>query len=275
MNYADSKFNTISLPNARVKIYPDGTQELLVCSKGIFNPEGIESSSRKAATVPECNEDTHTEQSALNERSIRRAQKAIKDYILCNDFTHFVTITINPQQLDRADWGAIIKPLNKWLDNRVQRKGLKYVLVPELHSDGKSIHLHGVVNGDALRLVDSGTVKVDGLKKPIKMSTYKRNHNGKPFHTVYNVSDWKYGFTTAIPLYGSRAAVAAYVGKYLEKDLQKIGGRIYLHSSNLEKPKVEYYHAAFDDIEVNAFNFNNVNIWWKYQLIEPKSDTTV
>lgn len=264
--------------NARVKMYPDGTQELLVCDRNIFNPEHLESSDKgsslKAAPVPEFNEDTPTECGDLNERSIRRAKKAIKDYILCNDFTHFVTVTIDPKQLDRADWGEIIKPLNKWLDNRVQRRGLQYLLVPELHSDGKSIHFHGVVNGAAMRLVDSGTVKVEGVKKPVKMSTYKRRYNGKPYHTVYNVEDWKHGYTTAIELYGQRAAVAAYVGKYLEKDLQKIGGRIYLHSSNLAKPQLEYFHADFAEMECAAFNFNDVNIWWKYQLIEPKNDNT-
>lgn len=279
MTYADSKANTISKPNARVKIYPDGTQELLVCDRGIFNPEHLERSSKgsslAAAPEPEFDEGETVEQSELNERSVRRAKKAIRDYILCNDFTHFVTVTIDPKQLDRADWGEVIKPLNKWLDNRVQRRALKYLLVPELHSDGESIHFHGLVNGAAMRLVDSGTVKVEGVKKPVKMSTYKRHYNGRQYHTVYNVEDWQHGFTTAIELYGNKAAVAAYVGKYLEKDLTKIGGRIYLHSSNLAKPQVEYFHADFAEIEGAAFNFNDVNIWWKYQLIEPKSNENV
>ena len=280
MTFSENKYNTVSKYNCRVKTYPDGTQAVLVCSRAIFNPERLEDADSEAVSLTALCDDKPKEQSAVQERSLRRAKQMLKDYILCNDFTHFVTFTIDGSCCDRSDYGAIIKPLNKWLDNRVQRKGLKYLFVPEYHSDGKSIHFHGLVNGEAVTLADSGTVSVQGLKKPVKVATYKRKYADRECHTVYNVTDWKYGFSTAIALYGDRNAVAAYVGKYLEKDLQKIGGRLYLHSNNLALPDVAYMHADFSEFEGEPFNFNDVNIWWKYakiaqNMVENEKNCTV
>ena len=104
------------------------------------------------------------------------------------------------------------------------------------------------------------------------MATYNRHYKGLECHTVYNVTDWKYGFTTALPLYGDRGAVATYVAKYLEKDLCKIGGRLYLHSQNLAEPKVDYMSVDFDTFEGDVFNFNDLPLFWKYLKLEPKNN---
>lgn len=266
-----NNYDTIPLPNCRVKTYPDGSQEILICSRGIFNPEKIECDSDDLSfndTFCPLNDDECCAAipCSLSERSIRRARQKIKDYILCNSFSHFITFTLDGALIDRTDYTKIIKPLSKWLDNRVQRKGLKYLLIAEYHKDKQSIHFHGLTN-DTLKFVDSGTVSVKGVKKPVLLSTYKKLYAGRECHTVYNISDWKYGFSTAIKLYGDRGAVANYVGKYMQKDVQKIGGRLYLHSSNLLLPYVQYCCEPFDLFDGQAFNFNDVNTWWKYKKI--------
>lgn len=159
------------------------------------------------------------------ERAKRRARVAVRDLGLCNDFRFFVTLTLDASRIDRYDPREILRHLNRWLDNNVRRKGLKYVLVPEHHKDG-AIHFHGFFN-DALEAVDSG-------------------HKDRHGHTVYNLPGWGWGFSTAIELYGERAAAVAYTCKYIAKAQEKIGGRWYYSGGDLRRPEVEWCDVDFD-----------------------------
>ena len=185
------------------------------------------------------------------QRSARRAKARCRDYIMSEyDFQYFVTMTTNGDDFDRHDIPEACRRLSVWLNNQVQRKGLKYLLVPELHKDG-AVHWHGFIN-DALRTVHSGTYVPPQGGKPIKESTVRKKglriEDCKP---VYNLPEWPYGFTTAIPLYGEKAAIAAYICKYITKQFDDgaglIGGRYYLHSNNLRKPVEIYGNAGYDD----------------------------
>lgn len=201
-----------------------------------------------------------------SDRRSRRAMSKLKDYVLCNPFEYFVTLTLSPDKIDRTDYSAVIHKLNKWLDNAVQRRQLQYVLVPEYHKDRRAIHFHGLIN-NRLPLVDSGTVSVQGVKKPVKQSTYTRHYKGKECHTVYNIPSWCVGFSTAIELYGSRMRVARYIGKYLEKDFTKVGGRYYLHSNNLELPQVDYVDMDYDTYPRKSFSIPGAPNNWKSEFI--------
>ncbi len=245
-----------ALYNRRLKTYPDGSKQLLVCDRPVFNPDRVELAGY------ECKPEREKKGEGGGQRRRRRARSKLKDYIRCNDFSYFITITLDGEKGSRTDYGQIIKRLNKWLDNRRQRRGLAYLLVPEYHRDGRRIHFHGLIN-DRLPVVDSGTVSVEGLKKPVKVSTYKRKYNGRRCHTVYNLPTWRLGFSTAIPLYGQRERVARYVAKYLEKDFTKVGGRYYLHSNNLRLPVVEYLVIDFSAFPGDVFGFPGVPHSWK------------
>lgn len=181
------------------------------------------------------------------ERSQRRARSKINDYILCNDFDLFCTLTLDGCKIDRNNYDVIIKKLNNYLDNRVRRNGLKYVGVPELHKKG-GLHFHFLCNSESMKLIDSGTVSCKGRKKPIKVSTadkYKIPIADR--QTVYNIADWSLGFTTAIKCYGDKNAVANYVGKYISKNNSKVGGRWYYSGGNLNKPVYKYSVQSFND----------------------------
>lgn len=184
-----------------------------------------------------------------SEVSRRRAKRKIFDYVICNPFDCFVTLTLDAKMIDRNDYKSVIEKLRVYLDNRVRRKGLIYVGVPEVHKNG-GLHFHFAMNSSALKLVDSGTVSIKGVKAPIRVSTaLKRGIPQSEWHTVYNVSDWKFGFSTAIKTYGERGAVAHYLSKELNKTVQKavssngalekIGGRWYLSGGKLLTPFVE------------------------------------
>lgn len=196
------------------------------------------------------------------ERAARRARRKVSDYVMAeHDFKYFITLTLDGKDFARSDVTTAVKKLNTWLKNRVQRVGLKYIIVPEYHKDGESLHFHGFIN-DALRVVDSGTVVPPDGGKPIKIETARRKgYDLRACHTVYNLPDWVYGFTTAIELYGEKEAAAAYIAKYITKqyhetdgDKTKIGGRYYWHSNNLREPVCRYANADFENWPGDPFD---------------------
>lgn len=194
------------------------------------------------------------------QRSARRAKTAVFEYILAEwEFSYFVTLTLDRNKVDRYDAKQAAKLLRTWVNNRVQRKGLKYLIVAEYHKDG-AVHFHGVVNG-ALEMVDSGTVLRPGGGKPVKVETVRRaGLDPADCKTVYNLPEWGYGFSTAIELTGDREAVAGYVCKYITKELdfakgdpEKIGGRFYWHSQNIRRPGVIVYQDDFETFDGAEF----------------------
>lgn len=206
--------------NGRIKTTPDGELlEVVYASRDVFKLPGWELVGPSKPRV----KGAKSSDGEPNERSIARANRRVSELTKCNGdvFDLFVTLTLSAAECDRYHWADVIKRLNKWLSNRVERKGLAYVLVPELHKDG-AIHFHGFMNASALKLVDSG-----------------RKWNRK---IVYNVADWKIGFTTAVKLTGSYMRACNYILKYVRKQTSggMIGGRYYLHGGHLKEPVVRY-----------------------------------
>lgn len=216
----------------RVKHYPDGSQELLVCSKPIFRVAGWEARHpRKKAPASAGGGDV--------KRAQRRARSEVRDLALCNPFTHFVTLTLDASRVDRYDMSAITRKLNAWLSNQVQRRGLKYVLVPERHKDG-AVHFHGFFN-DALERIDSGTMIPPGGGKPRKprSKAQKASWLAQGGRVVWNLPGWSLGFTTALELVGEYPRAVSYVCKYIGKQGDKPGGRWYYSGGDLARPDVE------------------------------------
>lgn len=228
--------------NGRIKTFPNGEREIMIASKAIFRESGWEA--RKEVVQTRIIDGSGHESA---DRARRRARSMVKEYCMANDdLNYFVTLTLSPDVIDRYDIKAIVKSVNVWLDNRVRRNGLKYVLVPELHKDG-AIHFHGLVN-DCLGLVDSGTLTGGSLKKPRKpkSASERKRLLASGAQTVYNILDWKYGFSTVIELYGERRAAVSYVCKYISKTQNKIGGRWYYSGGKLKRAAVSYFDTEYD-----------------------------
>lgn len=183
-----------------------------------------------ATTPQEFLQNSEKKAAANFERSCRRAKARLYDIVMCtHSFKYFVTLTISPETADRTDYKAIIKRLNNWLDNKVRRNGLCYVLVPEFHADGKSIHFHGFFNS-ALDFVDSGHFTESGKK-------------------IYNIPAFKFGFTAAVELYGSYIAACRYILKYVGKSGARVGARFYLSGGALGAPRYEYFNADISEMD--------------------------
>lgn len=253
--------------NARLKVNPKTGEimECLVASRPIFKVQAVEersAGSRKPRRGPLPGAEiweTEEASAAMGDiweaekllslrRAANRAKRQVFDLAACNDFDLFITLTLNKEKIDRYDYKAAVKKLSQWLDNRVRRKGLRYVIVPEYHKDG-AIHFHGLINSEAVKLVDSGK---------------KDRKNGKH---IYNVADWTLGFTTAEYLSGEYAAVCHYISKYVTKQVSHegpIGGRYYLHGGELAHPVYKPFSVSFDGADGREFDIPQAGLTLKY-----------
>lgn len=154
------------------------------------------------------------------EKSINRTHRILKDYILCNEFTHFFTLTISPDYCDRHDDQLVQSKVKNWLYNIRRHSSVGYIVVPERHKDG-ALHFHGVMtNPESLGLFDSG-------------------HKDSSGRIIYHTKAYKMGFHDFTEI-GNLDAVSQYVRKYLSKqfyDREKFKKRFWA-SRNLQKPEV-------------------------------------
>ena len=142
----------------------------------------------------------------------------------------------------------------------VKRHGLRYSLVPGLHKDG-AFHCHGFFAGDGLEAVDSGTLDMDGWKHPRKPRSQAERQRwlDAGARVVYNLPQWRLGFTSAIKLYGSYAAAVGYCCKYIGKqEGQRPLGRWYYSGGALAKPEKTYVCMDYLDLaaEKGAVQFD-------------------
>lgn len=157
------------------------------------------------------------------ENAKARARSAIFDICMCNRFEWFFTWTISPDQINRYDAKEVYRHLADFLRNISRRKGFRYVCVPERHKDG-AIHLHG--------LCILGSVKVERAHSPYDGHELV-DDVGRP---VYNMTDWRFGFSTCVPLDSEYDRTVTYITKYIRKDMsEKVFGKWYLSSRDLKK----------------------------------------
>ena len=249
------------LRNALIKRYPDGTYQVTCFSRPSYRAQGFEAvDAEERRRKRQAFREDHADLLAAGERerdredNLRRAKQAIYDLAACNEWHYFITLTLDQEQIDRYDPEEVAKRVGKWLANMVQRReGFRYMVVPEHHKDG-AIHFHGLIT-EGLQMVDSGTVKVAGRKKPIKRATAKRAKIPEDQQTpIYNIADYKLGYSSAIPTYGSRDRLSRYMTKYITKDLQKIFGKRYWAGGNLKrKPKAFAVSLDFDGMAGDAY----------------------
>lgn len=241
--------------NAIIYSYPTGDCDIVCAAEKTFIPPGWEEwedFSRPGHAVVV--EKTPRQKDVKSEgddmlRSMRRARAKLRRLALSNEFSHFVTLTLDKSKVDRYDPKAIMQKANRCLDNLVRRHGLKYILVPELHKDG-AYHFHGFISGD-LQLVDSGTIDLPGEAKPRRPRDDQERaawlgHGGR---VVYNWPQWPYGFSTAIALYGTYSAAVGYVCKYIGKQQQQRPmGRWYYSGGGLKEPEKLYTSLDYAEL---------------------------
>lgn len=155
--------------------------------------------------------------------SLIRAKSKVREYILCNDFSHFVTLTADPKKFsDRFDVKSVSDKVTQTISNYNKREGHKkgfkvtYVLIPEKHPTSGAIHFHGFMN--------------------LPSDEIRTNKNGFPEWSVYVD---KCGFMSMSVLRDKNRA-ASYITKYMSKDMMATtladkGSHAYYASKGLSK----------------------------------------
>lgn len=167
--------------------------------------------------------------------SLNRTRSALYMYARQCDWEYFITLTYSPDKIDsRYDFSLCMKKAHKWINNCKNRKAreLLYLLVPEQHKDG-AWHIHGLLcNTTGLTFTDSG-----------------KRYDGK---IVYNLDDWKLGFSTATEV-ADTCKVSNYITKYITKDLCAVtpGKQRYFVSKSIPKPKT--FTTLIDPDEIDGF----------------------
>ncbi len=283
--------------NKKSFFYPDGTTKEIYCNTYGFKVCGLPRSHsfEKRSSVPLKNIDfscpfprfvdvplksNYEKEKENRKRAVRRIEDIIK---LNTELSNFVTLTFDPEIVESSDPKEVYKVFEQWLKNAVSRKGLKYVFVPEYHKKDGKIHFHGIVN-DVLSCVDSGTRKVNGFYKPVRISKIDRWISSARIapedvrEIVYNLPDWKYGFSTSMKIEKSQGNVLNYITKYITKDAQgnnKIFGKRYWTSRNLEVyPVIELENvprSVYSELDVKEYS--NEYDGRKYKYINKKENT--
>ena len=244
----------VACSNARAKFYTlaDGTKilwNITIFPEPIFRKDGFElaETSRSSESVVSESEQRQSEDEAAKQESQRksynRAKNKLFDLLMSNtQIGYFVTLTFNSEFVDRYSYSDIVRKLSQWLDNRVRRCDLRYILVPEFHKDG-AVHFHGFMNAEVLKIEKARSPKTGRLLSA----------KGKQ---IYNVNDFNLGFTTAVNIgddINERIACAKYIYQYITKSHgEKVGGRYYLRGGNLLEPSFEYADVDYFDIQEQA-----------------------
>lgn len=232
--------------NSKTKIYRDGKKQTTVCSSAIYKSiydikKDDKDKKEFKLKNKKINQVTKSKNVIVRDDSVKRAKDKVFDIVYQNDWDYFLTITIDKKCLDRYDVNGFKKILKTWLQNNVSRHGLKYILIPEHHKDG-ALHAHALINKDVFDLLDSG-------------------HKTKDGKIIYNVQNWLYGFSTAIPVTGDSQALSFYITKYLTKESCKIFGKFYWSSRNIKRTvDVEYNnidYESFQSAEYGSFKYDS------------------
>lgn len=235
--------------NAKVKFMPDGFCRVTAFSRGVYKGEFYEPIKMRSFEIDKAevlsaereyleslNSDRVSDSERVRNDSFKRAKDKIFEIASANDWSYMVTLTLDRDKIDRYDKDVVKNTVGKWLDNMVQRKGLQALLVPEHHKDG-AIHFHGLVN-DTLTFTPSGNYKIKGQKGTVKLSTLRKkgkNITDSDVQEVFNIKEYKLGFSTAVKLDGNVTAVSYYMTKYCTKDLEKIFGSYYIAVGKIKR----------------------------------------
>lgn len=235
--------------NTKIKYYKDGSVKVSSCSLPFYkDPEYVISDS-STYTSP-IGSDTVDEEIYFERKykyykdSIRRSKDKIFDIVKMNDFDFFFTGTISDDcDVDRYDADAVCKKVNTFMYNLVKRhKILRYIFVPEYHSDG-AVHYHGFI-----KLYSPKSIDYSASINPHNGKVIRR---GKNRSIVYNWHDWKFGFTTLMQCYGSVNNMAKYFTKYITKSSSyPMKHRYYCGGEVVRTVPTDYVDLDFESIPV-------------------------
>lgn len=211
-----------SFYNCRVINYPTG-EHVTIYQKTINKGKKKEELTK---TYQKDKIRTEKQENDCKRISLNQTKNRIYKIARSNTWDWFITLTFDRNKNDSSEYDIIVKRLHIFLNNIQKRKcpNLKYLIVPELHADGKHYHFHGLLSD------------CDGLN--FKFSGKYDKKSSKP---IFNILNWSYGFTTATRVEDTQK-VSSYITKYITKENVNIlkEKRRYYASRNIDKPDEIY-----------------------------------
>ena len=193
--------------NIKIKKFANNRQQIILYDYPIHKNDKItQLLADKAQFTKSINqnkkEDIQTDSkkhSILNSKN--RTIKMIYDLARANNWDYFVTLTFNPQKVNRYNYDDCVNAMRNYIKTlKKYCPQFQYLIVPELHSDKRAWHMHGLIkNIDGSLLIDSN----------------KRTENGE---IIYNIINWYYGWNECTKVI-SNDKVVRYITKYITKEL--------------------------------------------------------
>lgn len=219
-----------------------------------------------------------------------RAKSRIEEIGLCNDWDYFVTVTVSPDNAERTDLAEIMKIFNRWMNkNRMRLKraadkgGLNgeykpyYLIVPELHKDGRSWHLHGLIRwpnkidtGFTYKALCQASALSDYNGRKGKLPRYVREKAKEPATLLYSEELEELLGWNVWERIRDKEKTVRYMLKYVSKGWTKTkietGKHLYYASLGLKK-KEPVKDDDFDGCVEDAWGYENdfVQVLWYHK----------
>lgn len=185
------------------------------------------------------------------ENNIIRARSAIFEYAFINEFDYFVTLTLDSKKYNREDLKTFIKDFGQMIRDyrKKYKKDIQYILIPELHKDGVSWHMHGLLKG-------------------LKQNELIKNKNGYLDWEQYSL---KFGYISLSPVKNNEA-VSKYITKYIsksflsQKSVSEKYQKLYYVTRGLKKAEV-IKKGSLSAKENLPFEFDYENEFCKIKTI--------
>lgn len=239
------------LGNTEIKYYKKPVRRLTAIQKEQRAKEIAETKKRHTLLSPE---QIDSKQQHSIYVSMARTKNVIYSIAQANIWNWFVTFTFDPERYPSDDYDKLVVFLSNWLKNIRKRYApeLKYILVPELHKDGKKYHFHGLFS-------DCGELEF------VEPHYYKDKMN-------YTLKQYGFGFSSC-SLVEDNARCASYITKYITKDLCCLTAnkKRYWSSRNLNKPVITELIVDEMDTLLNSFD----NISYSTSLDMPFTDNNM
>lgn len=185
--------------------------------------------------------------------SLSRTKSTIFELALCNEWEYFVTLTLNPEYHDRKDLKKYKTKLSIWIKNynRLHKTNIKYLLIPEQHSDKTSWHMHGLMAGLPIEHLYKFTKKE---KLPLKMIIEIARG-----HKLYNWPAYAKTFGyVSISEIESLEGVSKYITKYITKELYSTrispNEHLYYCSQGLKRAEIIYRGQLVKELDEEYSN---------------------
>ncbi len=190
------------------------------------------------------NHTKRTPDNAKTKEALCRARQKIIELAYCNDWQYFFTATFDKQKVEnREEKSGCLKQLIKWLQNKSRTHGIKYLLIPELHKDGKGLHAHGLLYFERPpNTIPFKEIKARAIPDKLRESDF------------LNWVDYekKFGFCSLGEI-KSKKAISFYMSKYITKDLANAIKDFNAHTYYASK-------GLNAGVKVGGFHNSNANI---------------